>query len=321
VSDAGNRVIVTGAGLAGLTAARILADASLDVLVLEKSRGLGGRLATRRLQSGVSFDHGAQYVRARDAHFEKFIERALGVGSAAPWQPAGLSAGPTAVVGTPGMSALVAPLARDISVKHRCVVSGVAETDGGAVVVTEDGREFACRFAVVAVPAPQASRIIASRKIAARLASVVMAPCWAILARSQGGWSGGNDVWAGPCPEIAWIARDNSKPARKAAGSCWMIHAAPQWSRRNLECEPEEVVDLLMDRFCRIVGIPPHGITYAAAHRWRFAQTETPLGRPFLTNDARSVYCGGDWCLGPRAENAFQSGRAIALEILSAIRK
>jgi renalase len=321
MSDAGQRVIVTGAGLAGLTAARILADAGLDVSVIEKSRGLGGRLATRRLHSGVSFDHGAQYVRARDSHFEQFLERAVVFGGAAPWEPVGLSKGPTAIVGSPGMSALVAPLACDIPIETRCLVTKVRASAAGAEVVTEDGRTIACRFAVLAVPAPQASQIVESLEIKDRLESVVMTPCWAMLAGSQERWRGGNEVWANPCPEIAWIARDNSKPDRKTTGTSWIVHAAPSWSRRHLDRGPEDIVDLLMDRFCRIVGIPSHRFTYAVAHRWRFAQVETPLGQSFVTNDARSVYCGGDWCLGPRAENAFLSGRAIALDVLSEIRK
>ena len=42
------RVVVVGAGVAGLTAARSLAAFS-DVVVVDKGRGVGGRLATRRI--------------------------------------------------------------------------------------------------------------------------------------------------------------------------------------------------------------------------------------------------------------------------------
>ena len=52
------RVAVIGAGLAGLTAAARIAAGGAAVTVYDKSRGLGGRLATRRSPQG-SFDHGA----------------------------------------------------------------------------------------------------------------------------------------------------------------------------------------------------------------------------------------------------------------------
>ena len=318
MTDTDNRIVVTGAGLSGLAAAQVLAGAGLDVLVLEKSRGLGGRLATRRLQSGVCFDHGAQYVRARGPEFGKFIEHAVLLGNAAPWEAEGLSAAPCAVVGMPGMNALVTPLARGITVEHGCHVVKVTAGDDTVAVRTEDGRSLRCRFAVVTAPAPQAAQIVDSRSLSTQLQDVVMAPCWALLVRVRDGWASSEQVWTDPCPEIAWIARDNAKPMRRSPGVSWVVHASPQWSRRNLESDPEKIIDLLIGKFCRAVGIPPHAITFAMAHRWRFALVETALGRPFIANGARNIYCGGDWCLGPRAENAFLSGRAIAFDILLA---
>jgi len=42
------RVAIIGAGLTGLTAASLLRDAGVEITVFDKSRGLGGRLSTRR---------------------------------------------------------------------------------------------------------------------------------------------------------------------------------------------------------------------------------------------------------------------------------
>ena len=59
-------VLVVGAGMAGLIAARELLRAGLSVLVLDKGRGVGGRLASRRIE-GATFDHGAQAFATGDA--------------------------------------------------------------------------------------------------------------------------------------------------------------------------------------------------------------------------------------------------------------
>ena len=56
----GVQIAVIGAGIAGLACARELARADAKVTVFEKSRGLGGRLGTRR-QGNFAFDHGAQF--------------------------------------------------------------------------------------------------------------------------------------------------------------------------------------------------------------------------------------------------------------------
>ena len=64
------RVVVVGSGVAGLTAARRLADQGKVVTVLDKGRLAGGRLATRRLVGGAAADHGAQFITARSELFE-----------------------------------------------------------------------------------------------------------------------------------------------------------------------------------------------------------------------------------------------------------
>ena len=66
--------LIIGAGMAGLTAANLLQNAGWAVTVVDKSRGVGGRMATRRL--GASrFDHGAQFFTVRDAGFQATTDK------------------------------------------------------------------------------------------------------------------------------------------------------------------------------------------------------------------------------------------------------
>ena len=65
------RIAVVGAGLAGVSVARVLSEIA-EVFVFEKSRGLGGRMATRR-SGDFQFDHGAQFFTARSPEFRELL--------------------------------------------------------------------------------------------------------------------------------------------------------------------------------------------------------------------------------------------------------
>ncbi|MCU0310481.1 MAG: FAD-dependent oxidoreductase [Acidimicrobiales bacterium] len=66
-------VVVIGAGLAGLVAARTLAAAGLDVVVLEASDGVGGRVRTDRVD-GFRLDRGFQVLLTAYPELERWID-------------------------------------------------------------------------------------------------------------------------------------------------------------------------------------------------------------------------------------------------------
>lgn len=65
----GRNIAIIGAGMAGLAAARALTQAGHSITLYEKSRGVGGRVATRRVE-GCIFDHGAQNIKPQNSPLE-----------------------------------------------------------------------------------------------------------------------------------------------------------------------------------------------------------------------------------------------------------
>jgi hypothetical protein len=170
--------------------------------------------------------------------------------------------------------------------------------------------------AVVAAPAPQAAALIdpSSYALASRLRDeVVMAPTWAVMAHfaeSTGVPWDGLFSQVGP---LSWLARNSSKPERRAPqGESFVLHASPAWSRAHLELEPEAVLPMLLDAFFATTGTRRQEPLFAKAHRWRYASTEQPLGEPCLWDEGLQLAVCGDWCLGSRVEAAFLSGSAAA---------
>lgn len=328
-ADAPLRVAVVGAGLSGLACARALADRGCDVVVLEKSRGPGGRAATRR-EGRWRFDHGAQYFTVRDERFSRRVRA---------WRDAGLvrrwdgrvavvgggrvtpkDDGPERWVGVPGMSALGRELAAGLDVRFGSRVAALADDGGGWRVEPEEGPD-AGRFdaVVVSAPAPQTAGLLAgiAPDLARRADEVPMEPCWALMLGFAEPLDVGFDGGFADGGPLSWIARDGSKPGRPDA-EAWVVHASPEWSADHLEDDAGSVGRALLDAFGDAVGRRTEP-AFRAVHRWRFAQPTSPLPDRCLVDVTYRIAACGDWCGGPRVEGAFLSGLAAADSLLGPV--
>jgi hypothetical protein len=320
----GVRIAVIGAGIAGLACARELARADARVTVFERSRGLGGRLGTRR-QGSFVFDHGAQYIIARSRSFARYMEVAARAGSVTRWFPRireddRLWDAPIEdwYVGQPGMSAAVRPMARNIDVHSGVGVHELIQSQRGWELQTDSGRQNEIFSAVaVAIPAPQAFTLLGGHgRTFRQLTNVRMAPCWAAMFAFDQPVDVGADVRRWSHGSLAWAACDSTKPQRPAGPRCWIVHASVAWSREHLEADAREVAQLLFHEFASGTGVRLPAPAHLQAHRWRHAFVEQPLGLPCLVDEEMAAGACGDWCLAPRVEAAFESGRTLAHSLL-----
>jgi predicted NAD/FAD-dependent oxidoreductase len=306
-------VAVVGAGLAGLACARRLAEAGVGVRVFEAQRAPGGRLATRRF-AAASFDHGAQYLTARDPGVRRLLESAQAEGAAARWTPdwPGRTEPAELWVGVPAMSAVPRRLAEGLDVEYGSKIVGMERDRRGWTLLDDRGLAHADYSAVVlALPAPVGAALAGSRTaLAARVRSVPMAPCWAALVAFEAPLAGVADAAFTGDPALAWYARNGSKPGREARES-WVLHATADWSRAAFDRPAAEVRHALEERFSGLAGRPLPRASVADAHRWRHARVEAPLGEPFLLDRRAAIGFCGDWCLEARAEAAWLSGTAL----------
>jgi len=321
------RIAVIGGGMAGLACANELARADAKVTLFERSRGLGGRLATRR-QANLAFDHGAQYITARSRPFLHYAEMAARAGAMAAWHPRIMEddrswEAPIGDwgVGTPGMSALVRPLTRNIEIRGGITVHEMHPGQRGWELLTDAGRQNVIFDAVaVAVPAPQAATLLAGHGRAFRhLTEVRMSPCWAGLITFDTPLDLGADVRRWTQGPIIWACCDSNKPGRFRQPQSWVVHASAAWSREHLELDSHDAAQQLLRLFAAAVDRTLPVPSYLAAHRWRHALVEQPLGLPCLMDEELATGACGDWCIAPRVEAAFESGRSLAHSLLSTV--
>jgi predicted NAD/FAD-dependent oxidoreductase len=321
-------VVVVGAGVAGLTAAGALRDLGLRVLVLEKSRGLGGRAATRR-RGGLRVDHGAQFFTARDPRFQARVDAWLATGEVAVWTrglpvwrpEAGWSEpGPEAhprYAPPMGMSTLGRLLGAGVEVRREAHAAQVVRIDPGWRVVLADGSALEARAALLTAPAPQTRVLLEDAPLAPgaaeALAAIAFEPCFAVLAGYAGAapppWPG---VRIEGHPDLAWLAHDGSRrgPGRDAGSTVLVVHATPAFTHAHWGAPPDDVAEALLGAAAALVPGADRP-TWRDVHRWRYARPVAVRPEPYLTA-APGLLVAGDAFGADRVEGAFLSGLAAA---------
>ncbi|WP_377296457.1 NAD(P)/FAD-dependent oxidoreductase [Rhizobium sp. SGZ-381] len=322
-------IAIIGAGIAGLALAHQL-SAHARVTLFDKSRGLGGRLATRR-QGETGFDHGAQYFTVRDARFHAALEPFLEAGHVEAWNAPlmRLNADRTLerlvdraprFVGVPTMTALAKAMARPFEVRLNRQVLSLAGEPGHWFLVTPEERSGPFDWVLSSAPAPQTARLLPlDAADAAAVAEVRMNGCFTLMLQlprdTQLPFEACQVAVEGdagdPVPVISWMAANNSKPQREAAVSL-VVHAGSAWSDAHLEDEPDQVRERMLAACLNLFPtIPLDAASGITLHRWRYANVERPLGRPFILDTNGRVGACGDWCIGNRVEAGFLSGHLL----------
>ncbi|GJM25673.1 MAG: hypothetical protein DHS20C16_20880 [Phycisphaerae bacterium] len=319
------RVGVIGAGIAGLTAAQSLQEHGHNVDIFDKSRGVGGRTATRRC-GPYAFDHGAQYFTVRAPRFRRIVDHWIKSGVVAEWpgsvvsiSKAGVAPGPSSVryVGLPGMNAMAKQLANSLNVMLGRTIKRITKSrQGWRFVDNTESITGEYDVFILALPSAQAIKILESAGITdERIIDCQLTPCWAVMLGLEERVGVSFDAAFVDGSPLSWVARNNSKPGRTVSES-WVLHGTPEWSTTHLDQDAATVADELTTAFEDVAGLDQLDPTHREAHRWRYAQPPDPLDDgSIIDRDAGWIVCG-DWCHGARLEGAFLSGLSAAAHLV-----
>ena len=313
------RVVIIGAGLAGLTAARSLAN-HFEVVVLDKSRGVGGRMATRRVGE-ATIDHGAQFFTTHTADFAHVVAGWVAAGVAQPWftgrigpDGAADADGHTRFRGVPTMNAVTQHLAEGLDVRRATTVESVARRRNGWLVTAAE-EEFHADAVLLTAPVPQSLALLAAGGVELTaddqraLERIEYEPCIALLAVLDGPTRlpppGAVDPIDGP---VDWMADNQRKGVSMAPAVT--VHATADFSRQYWDADDESVIAALLSALQLGSAPVPNG---AQVQRWRYARPITvhpvrwleALGKPNLV-------FAGDAFGGAKVEGAVLSGLAAA---------
>lgn len=307
-------IVIIGAGMAGIACARSLRAAGVPVRLIDKGRGIGGRVATRRAEVAdalVTFDHGAQYLDQSEAAAQI---AALVPGAVDHWE---LGDGSSRVVGVPEMTALPKALAESLDVTISTRVLRLVPRGPVWELQTEAGNTTATHV-IVTVPAPQLAALLGeAHSVVEQAAAAVMRPCLTLMAAFDPGTPTPFLTRRDATAVLTWIARNDAKPGRNRMYRSWVAQAHPDWSAAHIDADRADTKAKMVDLLCAEIGADPAALRHAGLQGWRYGLVETPVGQPFLQQGM--LWAGGDWCLGSKVQDAWRSGTEIAQSVVQSL--
>jgi predicted NAD/FAD-dependent oxidoreductase len=309
-------ILILGAGMAGLSAATELQRAGRLVLVLDKGRSVGGRMATRRLGEAV-FDHGAQFMTARSARFQATLGGMVENGVVVEWCRGFTETadGHPRWRGHPGMTAVPKLLAKGVEVRLEKQIASLSVVASRWLARTKDGETFAADALLLTAPVQQSLALLdtgafaLTKPMRTRLEAIEYERCLAVMAVLDGPSRipspGGRQFTEGP---ITWLADNQLKGI--SLQPAVTIHASHAFSVEHWESDRKESGRELLRAAAPWLGA---GVKEFQVHAWRYSK---PLRVEecacLLANEAPPLIFAGDAFAGSKVEGAALSGWAAA---------
>ena len=311
-------VVVVGAGISGVAAAHALTGGGREVVVLDRGRRVGGRMASRRTD-GRMVDTGASYFTVSDDRFGAVVEGWRARGLARPWTDTFVAAhdgdlepksGPVRWSATGGLRSLVEDLARGLDVRE----ATVGRVGPGPSV---DG--LAAAAVVLAMPDPQAVRLLDPGY--PELVATLDDPFEPVLALTatwpERTWPDVQGAFVADDPVLTWVADDGRR--RGDGAPVLVAHSTPGFAAEHLDA-PAEAAGPMAVALRDVLGIRTEP-TSTHVHRWTFGKPSGRRTEPFALDDSLVGVCGDAFSERPRVEAAYLSGRALGEELASRLRR
>jgi predicted NAD/FAD-dependent oxidoreductase len=319
-------ILIIGAGLAGLSAANDLQQAGHSVLVIDKGRGLGGRLAGRRIGK-ATFDHGAQFMTARESRFKSAVADWITAGVAEQWYSSypGQPNGHPRYRGVPTMTAIAKHLAIGLEIQRATRVDSISQQGSEWLATLDNGERVTAKKLLITSPVPQTLDLLNQGNIhipedkQARLDRIEYESCIAVMAVLDGPTvieaPGAIAFDHGP---IAWISDNLQKGVSKIPAVT--IHGSGAFSADHLDDDRMAIGQQLIEAAKPYLGDAK--VTDYQVHGWRYSKPTLVDDAPCMllseATDLPPLALAGDAFAGPRFEGAVQSGWAAAKTLIQA---
>lgn len=297
--------LIVGAGLTGLNLARELKEAqeSLHVLIAEKSKSCGGRMATRRVGDS-RYDHGAQFIK-NSSGAQKLFE-VWRQGNVLNKFPSDLF---EAYCGPSGMTDLAKALAASLNISYNLKVLKLEKQSDRWRLSLEEGESLEAHQVVLTCPLPQSLEILNQSGISfpAGLATITYQKAVALLLHFDSALEPGMNYAENVDKNIFSICSQQAKGLAKSPDYTVVMQEA--WTNTQFDRADDDIATaartVLSQKF------PRQNILNLQVKKWRYAQPAR-LWNQFFENPAPGLYLAGDAFGGASLNGALKSSNSLA---------
>jgi renalase len=344
------RVAIVGAGVAGLATAYGLRTLSVDVMVFEKSRGYGGRAATRG-RHGNRYDHGANYFSPTTDRVERLVtahlptDGLLEIGrpiwafdeDGTLYQPDSVVEDRPKWTYRQGISRLGKLLARQsrAELETQTRIEQLSDEGSHWRLRDKDGASYAPFDAVVLTPpAPQTAAILADGAAEGARLGRIRRAVEAVSYTSQFTFVFAFDralsrpgrlfgaVSEGDEHPLSWIGFEHDKPGHvKSDHSMIVVQTAPAWTADRVDREPDGFVPEVKRWAEDVLVCDLRHPAWYDVQRWRYARPTSALtGDMVASGGALGLFLAGDYVSGEgEVGAALETGLDAAQDVRAAL--
>jgi renalase len=309
--------LIIGGGITGLIAGNNLKKRGMTTTIIDKGRGIGGRLATRRFShpdcgEGI-FDYGAPYFSVSSEIGQELVKEWQKLEIIKTWFKQDQV---NFYCGRESNRAIAKYLAKNLNVHTSTRVTQIQWKTDHWEAQTQENKTFAGKTILLTPPLPQTLELLANSKIAlpepqqTKLAEITYHPCIAVLALlakpNQIPTPGSLSLDDSPLARLSCNQQKGISPDAVAV----TMYADSNYSQNNWETEDETIVNELTEIASNWLSSP---IISYQVHRWRYSQPKTVYGEPyFAIAEPGILVIAGDAFVAPQLEGAILSGMAAA---------
>ncbi|MCL6414099.1 NAD(P)-binding protein [Aestuariirhabdus sp. Z084] len=323
-------VAIIGAGTAGCFVAQTLSQQGHSVVIVEKSRGVGGRCSRRSVDPQGSVDLGAAGFRLQHPSLTEEVQHWHQSGWLAQWhhslanfeQPL-QHQGSELYCGVPSMNRWHRHLCQDATLITGQQVVQFDRQENHWQLQDKSGQTIVrAHWLIITAPARQTLALHdwpQDWQQWLEQSSQATQAQWVCAIELEQANPQLADRYTGQDPVLASAVRDSAKPGRDSSHERWVLQAQPEWTLERLDSQPDSAGEQLLQRFCATLKAKGNA-RVLSTHRWLLAQHPLPgLESRYLLDRKQQIGLCGDWLATDPELDGIESALLSAQALTNAL--